>query len=233
MKAFEPEYKLMTAFDDFLTMALCACSQNPNTGLSYDEDLYLATVAKYATNPLRHHFPKLFAQLTLEMEARMAEGSSFDILGEFYEEYLARKRLAQTFTPWALAQLVAMTQRIVVSPGDEPLHIADFGCGSGRLLLAASREFGSQHFYYGIDADETCVKMTALNMLLSGIFKGEVMCADALNLDDFRFSYRTSFMPFGVFRITDKHRSPLWHRQQNSFERKPRDPDSGSQLSFF
>ena len=43
----------------FFTMALCAFSQNPNTGKSYDEDLYLETVAESKDDHLRFEFPKL------------------------------------------------------------------------------------------------------------------------------------------------------------------------------
>ena len=45
IKLFEYRYDLRSVFNDFLTMALCAFSQNPDTGKSYDEDLYLETVA--------------------------------------------------------------------------------------------------------------------------------------------------------------------------------------------
>jgi len=62
-------------------------------------------------------------------------------------------------------------------------------CGSGRMLLASAFEMGNKHKYYGIDVDMMCVKMSTINLFLNGIIKGKVMCADALNPDDFRGSY--------------------------------------------
>ena len=69
--------------------------------------------------------------------------------------------------------------------------------------------------YYGIDIDHMCVKITVLNLFLNGAFHAEVMCADALKAGDFRVSYRTSFLSLGIYRITEKEQSPLWHRYQS------------------
>jgi hypothetical protein len=62
--------------------------------------------------------------------------------------------------------------------------------------------------------------MAAINLFLNGMFHSEVMCADALLPEDFRFSYRTSFLPFGIFRVTEKEHSPLWQLMQNSWPEK-------------
>ena len=58
IQRFQYHYDTRTAFDDFLTMTLCAFSQNPATGKSHDEDLYLETIAKYKDDNLRFEFPK-------------------------------------------------------------------------------------------------------------------------------------------------------------------------------
>ncbi|MBI3233144.1 MAG: SAM-dependent DNA methyltransferase [Bacteroidetes bacterium] len=97
----------------------------------------------------------------------------------------------------------------------EPLHILDSSCGSGRMLMASAKEHGQRNFYYGIDIDHTCVKMATINLFLNGVFRAEVMCGDALNNNDFRASYRTSFLPFGVFKTTEKEKSQLWQMNQN------------------
>ncbi len=95
--------------------------------------------------------------------------------------------------------------------------LKDPSCGSGRMLLASAFEIGNRHYYYGIDIDSTCVKMAAINLFLNGIFKGEVMCADALNPDDFRCSYKFSVFPLGVRLITEKENSTLSQLHKNSF----------------
>ena len=83
---------------------------------------------------------------------------------------------------------------------------------------------GWRHEYYGIDVDHTCVKMTAINLFLNGVFHSEVMCADALRPGDFRMSYRISFLPLGIFRIEEKEKSKLWQMYQNTFEPKENTP---------
>jgi hypothetical protein len=86
--------------------------------------------------------------------------------------------------------------------------------------------------------------MTALNLFLSGLFHTETMCGNALLPDDFRVSYITSFLPFGLFRVHSKEQSRLWHLLQNTWQSKspinkePPDLNTnqyppGSQLNIF
>lgn len=222
IKLFEYRYDLRTVFDDFLTMSLCAMSQNPGTHKSYDEDLYLETVAKYKDDKLVKEFPHLLACIIVEMEERWDSGEGFDVLGEFYEQNLCRKGASQFFTPWPICMfmaksIIAETQKKNGSKMDTPIRVLDPSCGSGRMLLAYQKAYGEQHESYGIDIDHTCTKMTALNLFLSGLFHSEALCADALVPEDFRVSYKTSFLPFGVFRIQDKEQSILWHMLKNSW----------------
>lgn len=86
--------------------------------------------------------------------------------------------------------------------------------------------------------------MTVINLFLTGNFHSEVMCANALIPHDFHISYKTSFLPFGIFKITQKEKSLLWNIQQNSFtQEKEKAPiiipsinvetDRGIQISLF
>ena len=210
LSEFEYRYDLRTVFNDFLTLTLCAFSQNPETKKSYDEDLYMETIAPYKDNPLRHNFPKMLAYLTLEMTERMDSGEGNDVLGEFYETHLAVKGKSQYFTPWPLCKFMALATMEQVETVDpqRSLRILDPACGSGRILLAAIDANGTQHEYYGIDIDHTCVKMTALNLFLRAVSDGEVLCADALAPNDFVVSYAIRF-PYGVRRITEADNSYL------------------------
>jgi type I restriction-modification system DNA methylase subunit len=226
IKDFEYRYPLRTVFDDFLMLTTCACSPNPVTGLSHDEELYLQTIATYKDDTLRHHFPKMLACLTCEMEDRVGSDTGNDVLGEFYEQHLYRKGASQYFTPWPICSFMAKacTDAIDVHITREPLRILDPCCGSGRMLLASAKENGPDHEYYGIDIDHTCVKMTAINLFLNGMFHSEVMCSDALSPNDFRGSYKISLLPFGIFRVAEKENSRLWWLHRNSFQnRKPKD----------
>jgi type I restriction-modification system DNA methylase subunit len=99
MKRFEYRYDTRTIFNDLLTMTLCSFSQNPATGKSHDEDLYMEIIGKYKNDDLRHEFPKLLARLITEMEERLESGMGTDVLGDFYEQNISRRGSGQFFTP--------------------------------------------------------------------------------------------------------------------------------------
>lgn len=209
------------AFDDFLTMTIAACTRNPATGLSYYEDEYLQIIAPYKDSELRFEFPKAFAHLVHEMDTRLSSDKGNDVLGEFYEMHISHGHNGEFFTPYPICQFMArVTANEKVTDEERPLRILDPACGSGRMLVAAKMVMGSGHEYYGIDINHTCVKMTALNLFLNGMWKSEVMCANALIPEDFTFAYRISFVPLGIFKIEEKEKSALWHMHQNSFVKK-------------
>jgi hypothetical protein len=208
-EAFGFKYDLHTVFDDFLTMALCAVTRNPATGISHYEDLYLQTVERYKTDELRFLFPKMFSVLVEEMEALKDQCN--DVLGAFYEQHLYKKGAQQFFTPWPICEFMAKsTLEYAAEEERKAKRILEPACGSGRMLLAAAKVYGRDHYYYGVDIDPTCVKMTALNLFLNGIFGGEVLCGNFLLPDDFTVSYKVSLFPLGIFRIENKEESPLW-----------------------
>lgn len=233
MLQFEHRYDLRTAFDDFLTVSLCSLSINPLTRKSYDEDLYLDVIRQYEKDDLRHLFPEAFAQMVLEMESRKGSSEGNDVIGDFYQEHLYRKRSSQFFTPWSVCE--AMAKITCAEETEKVLNVLDPTCGSGRTLLASAFELGNKHFYYGIDLDSTCVRMSAMNLFLNGIFNGEVMCTDALNPDDFRCSYKFSIFPLGVRLITEKENSTLWHLHRNSFTKMNTENEKqiGKQIRLF
>ncbi len=230
METFAYRHDLRSVFDDFLTMSICAVSQNPLTGKSHDEDLYLQTVAKYAQSDLRHNLPKLFARLVIEMEERLSDGTGNDVLGDYFELNFCRKNSGQFFTPWPVCMFMASCLADERDESSEPQRVLDPACGSGRLLLAGARQIGRDNEFYGIDIDHTCVKMAALNLFLNGVFRSEVMWADALLPGDFRVSYRISFLPFGIFRIDKPENSKLWHLMRNAHGTKAREKEASNKV---
>lgn len=211
-------FSLHQVFDDFLTMAICACTQNIQTKKSWYEDEYLETIDKYKSSELRHEFPKAFAYLVSEMDDRYSSSLGNDLLGEFFEQNISNGRNGQFFTPNTICDFMAsITCEHTPERKDRPLRILDPACGSGRMLLSSFRVNGPEHEYYGIDIDRVCVKMSALNLFLHGMWNSEVMCANALFPGDFVISYRISFLPLGIFKITEKEQSRLWHLQQAGF----------------
>src|ERR1041385_5794122 len=218
--AFSNRYELYSVFDDFLTMTICSLSQNPLTGKSHYEDQYLETIARYKDDPLRFNFPKMFACLVNEMDDRVTSESGNDVLGEFYSEHLYRMGGTQIFTPWPVCKFMATSVATISEEADsgKPLRILDPACGSGRMLVVGAMVIGREHSYYGIDVDHLCVKMAVVNLFLNGVFHSEVLCADALIPEDFKRSYRLSFMPLRIFQIERKEESPLWHMLRESGE---------------
>ena len=201
-------------------MSIAACSQNLQTKKSWYEEEYLETIAKYKDSELRHEFPKAFAYLITEMEEGVGSSLGNDVLGDFFEQHISNGRNGQYFTPAPVCQFMASitnSDSIGDAKTKQPLSILDPSCGSGRMLLAAHKVNGQGHEYYGIDIDRTCVKMTALNLFLNGMWNSEVMCANALSPDDFVITYRISCLPLGIFKIKVKEQSKLWQLQKNSF----------------
>jgi type I restriction-modification system DNA methylase subunit len=207
-------FDLQTVFDDLLTIALCTLSFNPVTGESYDEDLYAATIQKYADDDARFLFPKAFTLLVDEMGEARESGGGLDVVGMFYEEHLSGKPVSQYFPPWEVCQLVAAIAMPRIR--DRRVRVLDPNCCSGRLLVASAFSAGPEHYYYGVSSDMLCVKMSALNLFLNGIFHGEIMCADPLKPGDFQGSYTLSLLPFGVRFVRDKEHSPLWKFYKDS-----------------
>lgn len=248
-------FSLPKVFDDFLTMSIAACTRNPETKLSHYEDEYLQTIAYYKGSELRYEFPNAFAQLVVEMEERIDSSLGNDVLGEFFEQNISNGRNGQFFTPYPICQFIASIPHTdsvydAESSKERTLRILEPACGSGRMLLAAHKVNGTGHEYYGIDIDRTCVKMTALNLFLNGVWNSEVMCANSLMPDDFVIAYHISFLPLGIFKIEEKEKSKLWHLHRNSFTNAQREKidsdipfvstplveikkDDGTQLNLF
>jgi type I restriction-modification system DNA methylase subunit len=244
MQDFLYHFDPSRVFDDFLTLTLCTFNRDYTTGLSRDEDLYLETMKPYVESDLRFHFPKLFAALVNEMEDLVQAKKCPDVLGAYYETTMAKKGLSQFFTPWHICEFMAKatSDEHKIIERHWPLRILEPACGSGRMLIAAYHAHGPGNEYYAVDLDMTCVKMTAINLFLCGVFNAEVVCGNFLLPDEFRGSYRISLLPFGVFRITEKEKSRLWHMLQHKPEpvfpsdetfKKPDSTMTGQQLHFF
>lgn len=214
-----------TTFNDFLTMCICAFTQNMATGLSYYEDEYLSIIKPYKERGTLNHFPELLATLIVYMELHMDDVHGNDLLGHFYEQEISRGLNGQYFTPYHICRFMAS-----ITEGESATseRVLDPSCGSGRMLHAYAQEHHDQrHLYYGIDIDPVCVKMTAINLFLNGCF-GEVMCANALDPNDFHFSYRISYIPLGIFRVDDREESSLWHLSKKKLTQA-----SSGQLALF
>jgi type I restriction-modification system DNA methylase subunit len=206
------QFPLGKVFDDFLTIAIAENTKDPKGNPIQRDKEYLEAIAYYKDSELRFEFPKAYGYLIAEVEARLHSESGNDVLGEFYEQHLSPGMNEQYITEYSMCKTVATIRYRYITnpPGNRSYHIIDYACGSGKLLLAYREVKGDGHLYHGIDSDHTCVKMTALNLFLNGIWGSEVMCADELVPDDFKVSYLITRLPLGIFKIVDKNISVLW-----------------------
>jgi type I restriction enzyme M protein len=163
------------------------------------------------------------------MEENRESSQGNDLLGDFFQQEITHGRNGQFFTPFHVCTMMAQ-----INSGDDSrsLNVLDPTCGSGRMLVAFGLQSKIPHRYYGIDIDPMCVKMSVLNLFLNG-FQGEVICADALFPDDFKFGYSLSHLPFGIFKVETKEDSMLLKINQNTFsKKKENEPEKQQSLQF-
>lgn len=180
-------------FNDFLDMCIYAFS------LGKYEDEYLEIVNEYPKEKV-HQFAELLSILILSMEGKtnssIADAQNYrtgtnDILGELFEQRFANNKAGQIFTPQPIADFMAMS--ICGSPDNfENKSICDPCCGSGRMLFAAKKINPNNHFY-GADLDETCCKMTTINLFLNGV-KGEIAHMNSLSMEFYK-AFKLSGLP--------------------------------------
>ncbi len=179
-------------FEDFLTICICAFSQNIITGKSFYEDEYMSIIEPYKANNTLKYFPELLNEMVMYMEENKDSPEGNDLLGEFFQQEITHGRNGQYFTPFHICSFMG---QIVSGEETKSLNILDPACGSGRMLMAKAKNAPIRHNYYGVDIDSLCVKMSAINLFLNGL-KGEVICANSLMPNDFKFGYRIGY--FGV-----------------------------------
>ena len=140
-------------------------------------------------------------------------------------------------TPFPIGKFMALTNGL--DEEKEKKNVLDPCCGSGRLLIAAGKTSAVRHNLYGIDILPICVKMAVVNVFLNGQ-QGEVICANGLNPDDFRFGYtiKSSLPPYlGIWKISEAKNSVIWNTNQVMKKewvdkQKNQPPDDGQLVLF-
>jgi hypothetical protein len=206
------------AFEDFLTVSTCALG----TGLMEGE--YLATVRKgydRGTQPNRgiDLFTKAFAELVHAMQDTRER--CMDILGDLFVGGISYGENGQFFTPDALTEL--MCQMTMQTDDQPPRSVFDPACGSGRMLLSASRRGAKE--LCGQDVDLRCVRMTAINLGLRNLY-GTVVWGNTLALEAKR-GFRTGLTAQGqVLRPMTNEELSAWQCRLGKEEPLP-DPLAG------
>lgn len=139
-------------------------------------DEYLAVMRRYDNEPKYGErpadcFARAYAHLLMEIEE-----SGGDPLGELYMMEISYGEHGQFFTPAHVGQMMAkMTLSDAIEDGQS---ICDPTCGGGTLLIEAGR-LNRTVTLTGIDLDERCAKMAALNMLFRGL-TSHIYCGNSL-----------------------------------------------------
>ncbi len=203
-------------FDDWITM--CVGQFVPPK--TYDEEFNTA-MRSYDRKEKDSFNAMFFEILNVFKQKTVTEGKPYyDMFGTMYEILSSQGKkasLGQFFTPECLVEMIVRMEGMNAKPGERK-RILDPTCGSGRMLFIA-HALSTGNFQYGIDIDQLCVKMTALNMMLHGCV-GEVVCGNGLFLDkDWRFAFAINpiLTHHGVPSIMkiEKDCSFVYHQQMN------------------
>ena len=122
-----------------------------------------------------------FNDTKLDLRPSMLSGN--DVIGDSYEYLIshfagdAGKKGGEFFTPSAVSTLLA--KLVEAGEGD---RIYDPTCGSGSLLIKASKEVGNKNFrIYGQESKSATVALCKMNMFLHDINDAVIEWGDTIN----------------------------------------------------
>lgn len=131
-------------------------------------------------NKILKHLLEDFSDARLDLRPSMLSGN--DVIGDSYEYLIshfasdAGKKGGEFFTPSAVSTL--LSKLVEASEGD---RIYDPTCGSGSLLIKASKEVGNHNFrIYGQESNGTTVSLAKMNMFLHDINDAVIEWGDTI-----------------------------------------------------
>jgi type I restriction enzyme M protein len=131
-------------------------------------------------NKILKHLLEDFSDSRLDLRPSMLNGN--DVIGDSYEYLIshfasdAGKKGGEFFTPSAVSTLLA--KLVEPKEGD---RIYDPTCGSGSLLIKASKEVGNNNFrLYGQESNGTTVSLAKMNMFLHDINDAVIEWGDTI-----------------------------------------------------
>jgi type I restriction enzyme M protein len=131
-------------------------------------------------NAILKHLLEDFSDKRLDLRPSMLSGN--DVIGDAYEYLIAHfasdagKKGGEFFTPSAVSTLLA--KLVEAKEGD---RIYDPTCGSGSLLIKASKEVGNDNFaIYGQEKNGETQALTKMNMFLHEINDAKIEWGDTL-----------------------------------------------------
>jgi len=131
-------------------------------------------------NSILKHLLEDFADKRLDLRPSMLAGN--DVIGDAYEYLIAHfasdagKKGGEFFTPGAVSTL--LSKLVQAQEGD---RIYDPTCGSGSLLIKASKEVGNENFaIYGQERNGQTHALCKMNMFLHEINDANIAWGDTL-----------------------------------------------------
>lgn len=147
-------YNIGSVFRDWVSLMLFS--------LAKEEKMYMEIISRYR-NDGQDREADLFSRAFSEIMAEMRK-ENHDVLGGIYMEIVSNwsaKGMGQFFTPTPICDMMA--NMTIGEPEDRPVTVADPACGSGRTFISAAKLVHPKSWFYGIDADNVCAQMCALN----------------------------------------------------------------------
>ena len=172
-------YSSYSIFDDWLDLILFA--------LTSDEENYLKVVNKYNNEREPGIRPVDYFKNAFHLLMSYMKETNDEVLGEIYMSWnISNKYSGQFFTPKNIARFMALISKP---------HglINDPTCGSGIMLVEACKAMDFDELdaalFVGQDIDNTCFKMTALNMLFFNL-NALIIWSDTLKMEYYK-AYQT------------------------------------------
>lgn len=210
-------------FDDWLDLMLYA--------LMSDDENYLKIVNKYNNDRKEGERPIDYFKKAFHLLMAYMKETNDEVLGEIYMSWnISNKHTGQFFTPKHIARFMAQINK--------PYGIInDPTCGSGIMLVEACKTMTSEvlneALFVGQDIDNTCFKMTALNMLFFNL-NSFVIWADTLKMEYYE-AFQTKRTPIGgeIRRLSKEELESIKPHFRRLAEKQKTPPELIHQLTLF
>ena len=120
------------------------------------------------------YFAKAWGLLMKETQEKQK-----DILGEIYQSRITHGEHGQFFTPEHITDFFS---ELIEPKNNEKIN--DPCCGSGRMLISASKK-SPDALFFGTDLDSRCAKMAVLNMFIFNL-NAEIYWGNSLSHEMFK-----------------------------------------------
>lgn len=176
---------IFTDWLDLMLNALLSMTDNMRRGNAlgqFDgqyEERYMETIRRYNNDRPIGKRPADYFAIAWSLLYQETVKKNKDILGTIFEEQITFGENGQFFTPAHIADVMAK----MIGKGNLKLNqtVYDPCCGSGRMLLGASKE-NPEATFYGTDIDLRCTKMAVINMFLFDL-NAEIYWGDSLRME--------------------------------------------------